>query len=167
MSADVHYLHSALQIYGVYALLISFSFVSIIGHRFHLFLIVMVLHLSLHVRQKEYSSNDHQNNRKPAQLSRQPVLLCILIGCSCIFQGQCTLISISTEEPQATKATVRITKAKHLSQPSVFQVWFSLKHCLGQIVCASLIVRDSSVSSRQLVQTMETVAVRQTCNMST
>lgn len=90
----------------------------------------MVQHSSLHVRQKQESSNDHQNNRKP-QLPRQPVLLCILIGCSCIFQGLCTLISISTEEPQATKATVHITKAKHLSQPSIIQVQVLIEALFG------------------------------------
>lgn len=71
----------------------------------------------------------------------QNVLFCILIGYNCIFQGHCTLISNSTDEPEATKANVHITKAKHLSQPCIIQVWFPQKHCLGQIVCASLIVR--------------------------
>lgn len=68
---------------------------------------------SPHLRQMEESGNDHENGNLLRSL--QPVF-CILIGFNCIFQGQCTLISMSTDEPVEQKANVHITKVKLLRQ---------------------------------------------------
>lgn len=121
----------------------------------------MVLHLFLHLSETCGPVINSKTTGRPAQVVVQPVFVFTLFvhfnwTPTVFFQGPCALISVSTEKPQATEANVDMTKAKHLSQASIVQVSFSLKHCLRQIVCGSLIVRNSSVSSKQLVANSET-----------